>query len=407
MKILHTADWHLGKKLETISRFEEQMAVLDEICQVADDQQVDVVLIAGDIFDAFNPPTEADDLFYKTVKRLSNDGKRLVVAIAGNHDSADRIAAPVPLARECGIIMVGYHNSIIPTFKLSSGLAVTRSDEGFVEIQLPENDCPLRIITTPYVNELRLKKELTAEDKELEFRNILANHWSALAGKYCDDEGVNILMTHLFFVKKGQEINEKEESEDEKSILYVGGAQPIYSNNIPKGIQYVALGHLHRKQTISEKPCPIVYSSSPLAYSFSEANQQKYVMIIDAQPKKDVVVESVKLQQGRRLLRNSFSDLDEAVKWLKENQNALVELTIHTETYLTGIEKRRLQDAHDGIVSIIPIVAENEQLTGEKRAVVDLEKNINQLFVDYFEYKNGGLAPNKELLELFNELKGI
>ena len=407
MKILHTADWHLGKKLETFSRFEEQIAVLDEICQVADDQKVDVVLIAGDIFDTYNPPTEADDLFYKTVKRLSKDGQRLVVAIAGNHDSADRIAAPDPLARECGIIMVGHNNGIVPKFKLPSGLEVTQSDVGFVEIQLPQNDFPLRIITTPYVNELRLKKELTAADKELEFRNILETQWTFLAEKYCDKKGVNILMTHLFFVKKGQEINEKEESEDEKSILYVGGAQPIYSNNIPKGIQYVALGHLHRKQTIAENPCPIVYSSSPLAYSFSEANQQKYVMIIDAQPNKEVDVEAIKLKQGRLLLRNNFSDIDEAIKWLKENPYTLVELTIHTETYLTGGEKRRLLDAHDGIVSIIPVIADNEQLTGEKRAVIDLEKNINQLFVDYFEHKNGGLAPNKELLDLFNELKGI
>ncbi len=407
MKILHTADWHLGKKLETFSRFDEQIAVLDEICQVADDQNVDVVLIAGDIFDAYNPPTEADDLFYKTVKRLSNDGKRLVVAIAGNHDSADRIAAPDPLARECGIIMVGYHNSVVPKFKLASGLEVTQSDEGFVEVQLPENDFPLRIITTPYVNELRLKRELKADDKELEFRTILETQWERLAAKYCDKKGVNILMTHLFFVKKGEAINENEESEDEKSILYVGGAQPIYSNNIPKGIQYVALGHLHRKQTIAEKPCPIVYSSSPLAYSFSEANQQKYVVIIDAEPGKKVEVEAVKLQLGRRLLRNKFSDIDKAVKWLKENPNALVELTIHTETYLTGVEKRRLQEAHDGIVSIIPIVADNELVMSSKRAVIDLEKNINQLFVDYFEHKNGGLAPNKELLDLFNELKGI
>lgn len=407
MKILHTADWHLGKKLETFSRFDEQIAVLDEICQVADDQNVDVVLIAGDIFDAFNPPTDAEDLFYKTVKRLANDGKRLVVAIAGNHDSADRIAAPDPLARECGIIMVGYHNGIVPKFKLPSGIEVLQSDEGFVEIQLPENDHPLRIITTPYVNELRLKKELTADDRELEFRTILETKWATLAGKYCDNKGVNILMTHLFFVKKGDEVNEKEESEDEKSILYVGGAQPIYSNNIPKGIQYVALGHLHRKQTIAEKPCPMVYASSPLAYSFSEANQQKYVVIIDAQPNQKVEVESIKLHQGRRLLRNKFSEIDEAVKWLKDNPNALVELTIHTETYLTGVEKRRLLDAHDGIVSIIPIITDNEQVAGRQRAVIDLEKNINQLFVDYFEHKNAGLAPNKELIDLFNELKGL
>src|SRR5579872_1513255 len=108
MKILHTADWHLGKRLENFSRFEEQVEVLDEICQIADNESADVVIIAGDLFDTFNPTSEAVDLFYKTLKRLANDGKRAVVAIAGNHDSPERIEAPDPLARECGIVFAGF-----------------------------------------------------------------------------------------------------------------------------------------------------------------------------------------------------------------------------------------------------------------------------------------------------------
>ena len=100
MKILHTADWHLGKRLENISRHEEQVAVLDEICQIADDRNVDAVIIAGDLFDVFSPPNESAELFFKTCKRLSNNGLRAVVAIAGNHDSPERIEAPEVLARE-------------------------------------------------------------------------------------------------------------------------------------------------------------------------------------------------------------------------------------------------------------------------------------------------------------------
>jgi exonuclease SbcD len=99
MKILHTADWLLGKRLEQFFRTEEQHDVLNEICAIADEQNVDAAIIAGDLFDTFNPPIEAMDLFYKTLKKLSNNGKRLVVAIAGNHDSPERIEAPDPLAR--------------------------------------------------------------------------------------------------------------------------------------------------------------------------------------------------------------------------------------------------------------------------------------------------------------------
>ena len=118
MKILHTADWHLGKRLDGFSRFDEQVAVLNEIITIANEKNVDLILIAGDLFDAFNPPVEAVELFYKTLKNLSNNGKRPVVAIAGNHDSPDRINAPNPLAKECGIILIGHPNELIKPFAL-------------------------------------------------------------------------------------------------------------------------------------------------------------------------------------------------------------------------------------------------------------------------------------------------
>jgi len=107
MKILHTSDWHLGKRLENFSRLDEQIAVLDEICTIADKENIDAVLVAGDLFDTFNPPTEAVELFYRSLKKLSKNGSRPVIAIAGNHDSPDRIESPDPLARECGIIFAG------------------------------------------------------------------------------------------------------------------------------------------------------------------------------------------------------------------------------------------------------------------------------------------------------------
>ena len=111
MKILHTADWHLGKWLDNVSRLSEQNEVLSEICEVAEKENVDVVLIAGDLFDTFSPSAEAQELFFRTLKRLGCNGRRPVVAIAGNHDQPDRIEAPDHLARECGIIFIGYPNS--------------------------------------------------------------------------------------------------------------------------------------------------------------------------------------------------------------------------------------------------------------------------------------------------------
>ena len=198
MKILHTADWHLGKRLDSISRMEEQREVLAEICEIAEREKVDAVLIAGDLFDTFNPATDAVDLFYKTLKKLTNGGKRPVIAIAGNHDSPDRIEAPDPLARECGIIFAGYPQTEISPFELETGVKITKSAPGFIEISLAQYDYPLRLLLTPYANEYRMKTFLGTEDRDEELRTLLSEEWNKTTKKYCDKKGVNILMTHLF-----------------------------------------------------------------------------------------------------------------------------------------------------------------------------------------------------------------
>jgi len=401
MKLLHTSDWHLGKRLEDFSRMEEQQAVLQEICEIADREQVDAVLIAGDLFDTFNPPTEAVDLFYRTLKKLTNNGKRPVIAIAGNHDSPDRIEAPDPLARECGIIFAGYPNSVVPVFELESGMKVVQSEEGFVEIKLPENDVPLRILLTPYANEFRLKTYLGHENSEEELRSVLQDKWQELAEKYCDKNGVNLLVSHLFLIEKDGEI--PEEPADEKPILHVGGAQAIYSENIPDQIQYVAVGHLHRMHLVDSKPCPVYYSGSPLSYSFAEANQLKYVLVVDVEPGEKVMVTEKPLTKGKKLLRYRAEGMEDALKWLTENPNCLAELTVVTNTFLTATERKQLNAAHEGIITIIPeVLNENEFATVDKKSI-DLTKNMSDLFRDYFRHAKGQ-EPNTEIMELFTEI---
>jgi len=401
MKLLHTSDWHLGKRLEDFSRIEEQQAVLQEICEIAEREQVDAVLVSGDLFDTFNPPTEAVDLFYRTLKRLANNGKRPVIAIAGNHDSPDRIEAPDPLARECGIIFAGYPNSIVPLFELESGLKVIRSEEGFLELQLPGTSVPLRLLLTPYANEFRLKTYLGQENTEEELRSVLQDKWQKLATKYCDEKGVNVLITHLFVVKKGEEL--PEEPADEKPILHVGGAQVIYSDNIPNQIQYTALGHLHRMNRVDLMPCPVYYCGSPLSYSFAEANQKKYVILVDLEPGKEAQIREIGLTKGKKLLRKRAETIDEAVIWLTENQDSLIELTMVTDTYLTAQERKQLSSAHNGIVTIIPEVRNVADFQALNKKSIDLTKNMEELFTDYFRHSKGQ-EPNKEILELFTEI---
>lgn len=401
MRILHTADWHLGKRLENCSRLPEQEEVLDEICDIAELQQVDAVLIAGDLFDTFNPATEAVELFYKTVKRLANNGQRAVIAIAGNHDSPERIEAPDPLARECGIIFAGFPNTVVKPFSIKNGIEITKSDAGFLELKFPLSDFPLRLLLTPYASELRLKSFLGTVDPDTALRTLLHQHWQQLATAYCDDQGVNMMMAHLYLMKK--DAPAPDEPEEEKPILHLGGAQAVYSENIPSQMQYVALGHLHRKQIIDLVPCPVMYSSSPLAYSFSEANQQKYVILIEASPARPVSYIEVPLQKGKRLLRFHTESMEEAVEWLSNHQDALVELTMVTDDFLTAEQRKQLNAAHPAIISIIPELKHKDSLESDTTATPDITKNINELFIEYFKQQKGQL-PNENILNLFKEV---
>ncbi len=401
MKLLHTSDWHLGKRLEDFSRIEEQQAVLQEICEMAEREQVNAIIVAGDLFDTFNPPTEAVDLFYKTLKRLSNNGRRPVIAIAGNHDSPDRIEAPDPLARECGIIFAGYPNSVVKPFELESGLKVLHSEEGFLELRLPGIDMPLRLLMTPYANEFRLKTYLGQENSEEELRMVLQGKWQELAERYCDNKGVNLLVTHLFVVKKGDEL--PEEPADEKPILHVGGAQVLYTENIPNQIQYTAIGHLHRMHRVDSAPCPVYYSGSPLSYSFAEANQKKYVLLVDVEPGKVANVQELELANGKKVLRKRAEGIDEALLWLAENPDCLVELTMVTDTYLTAQERKQLSAAHNGIVTIIPEVKSTSEFSGGNKKSIDLTKTMEELFTDYFRHEKGQ-DPNDEVMKLFTEI---
>lgn len=400
MRILHTADWHLGKKLEHHNRHEEQQAVMEEIVGIADDQHADAVLIAGDLFDQFNPPAVSVDLFYKTLKRLSRDGERPVIAIAGNHDSPDRIEAPDPLARECGIFFSGYPHAEIPPLELPTGLKITRSEPGFLELQLPGHAFPLRLLLTPYANEQRLKTFLGIENDEKALREVLSTQWQELAGRYCDTKGVNILMAHLFFMKKGS--TPPAEPEDEKPVLHIGGAQPVYTADIPSQIQYTALGHLHRYQVIDDTPCPAVYSSSPLEYSFGEAHQQKYVSLVDIEPGKPAQHQRIPLQAGKKLIRKKFDSTAEAVEWLEAHQNTLMEITIKTRDFLTAADRKQLHQAHPGIITIIPEVM-NQKNSQQQHQQIDLTQDVTALFKQYFEHKYRQ-APNEDILSLFHEI---
>jgi exonuclease SbcD len=401
IKILHTADWHLGKRLQEYSRLEEQKLVLDEICQVADREDVDLVILAGDIFDTFNPSHDAVELLYKTLRRLSKNGMRPVVAISGNHDSTQFVEAPDPLARELGILFYSRYDTVIPCGTLDGGVAITKSESGFVELKLPKYDFPIRLLLAPYVNEVSLHTYLGEENREAAFRDLLASKWRSLADKYCDSPGVNLFVGHFFFMKEGEK--PESEPESERPILHVGGTQALFTDHLPTKIQYAALGHLHRYHAVPHPSIPVVYASSPLAYSFSEADQEKKVVIIEAEPSKPVSYRPIALSQGRPLYRVKFDELSEALLWLGENPYSFVELTYETDHSIDAATRKALLKAHDGIVNLIPQIKNPQGQQDYNLQVADLGKDMISLFQLFYQSEKGQ-EPNDELLGIFKEV---
>lgn len=400
MKILHTADWHIGKRLANFSRLPEQRQALQEICELARREAVDVVLIAGDLFDSFSPPTEALQLFYETAAELSDNGRRPVIAIAGNHDSAALIDAPQVLAHLHGIFMIGHPHAVV-SGKDSEYFSLSKSLPGLMELKLKKYPYPFRLLHTAFANEARLKSFL-GEDKRAGLNDLLHDHWHSLAAEHLDDSGVNLLMTHLYMNRPGTGLLEEPDGE---RALNVGTADLVWTTAIPAQVQYTALGHLHRYQNLGTEKQPIVYSSSLLRYSFSEAGQTRHAVIIEAEPGQPVKMQAHPLTGGRALERPAFQETGQAIEWLKANPEALVELTMATPDYLSASDRQALYAAHDYLLFLIPRLAGPAASAPEKNGQpLDLNQNTDQLFRQYFQHKKDGQEPGEDLMNLFREI---
>ena len=400
MRILHTADWHLGKNLERISRIDEQRQFVDYLCQLVDKEKIDLVLIGGDIYDTYNPPACAEELFYYAIDKLSNDGKRAVVVIAGNHDNPDRLEAIAPLACKNGIFILGYPKTDISQYKDNCGdIKIVNGGEGFIELQIPGCEHNVVLLTLPYPSEARLEEVLDGKADE----TIIRRAYSEKIGYMLDDlsknfrqDTVNVVLGHIFLMGG-------KESDSERTIQ-VGGAMTVDVTSLPKNAHFVALGHLHRPQEIKNEYCPVFYGGSPLAYSFSEANYSKAVYIADVIPGQACDIKPIYLDCGKPLIKWCAKDgIAEAIKWCEDNKDcdAWIDLEICTDRLLTQEEQKTIRDLHKGIVNIRP------RLLNEVQADADFEnreqKKIDEIFKEYYKYRTQ-TEVSQEIMEIFLNL---
>lgn len=379
MRILHTSDWHIGKRLSDRERLPEQAEALDEIAEICEKESVELVLVAGDVFDTFTPPAEAEELFYTKIKKIAGED-RAVVIVSGNHDDGVRLSAAAPFAGEAGVYLFGNKPKRIFLEKNRKIRAVAAGDFYI----LFENDKGEKVYINalPYPNEASLKEEKSEESYvERISRRILR-------GEEGYEEGIPyILLTHLFVA--GGKCSESERDID------LGGARAVPPSLFPKNA-YVALGHLHRSQKMAEN---VFYSGSLLQYSFDEANTEKSVRILETEGDKVKTDKVIPLQSGKKLVRPECNGAEEALKLLGSYKNNFVELTLNLDAPLTSQETQALKDACEGLIFIVPRVK-----TGEATPVfIRARLGAGELFNEYYRFKFGE-KPKSGLTEKFLSL---
>jgi exonuclease SbcD len=380
MRILHTADWHLGRTLEGRSRLAEQAQFIDELVKIIEEEKVDAILMAGDAFDTVNPPAAAEQLFYDGLARLSDNGKRPIIVIAGNHDNPDRLSAASPLAGNHSIHLIGY-----PTTEV-------------LKVDVPRAQQQMMVAALAYPSEARLLQVLSETHDEVLLRNKYderIRELFSIMSKQFQPNTVNMAMSHIH-VAGGS-------STDSERPIEVGGAYTVAATSMPEAAQYVALGHLHRPQNINRASTLTRYSGSPLAYSFSEIGYTKSVTILDAEPNQPVVMKEIPLSSGKPLVKwKATEGVSQVHSWLEEGRDssAWIDLEIQLTTTLSIEEIHRLRKWHSGFIHIRPIFQQELEVAVTRQANLP----IDQLFSQFYEKQTGGAKPEPELIKLFLEL---
>ncbi len=269
MRILHTSDWHLGRSLIGRRRYEEFDAFLSWLTETIAAEKIDVLIVAGDIFDTSLPSNRAQEQYYNFLTNLATNGVcKNIILVGGNHDSPSFLKAPSALLKALNIFMVG-------------SISENMGDDVIV---LNNGAKPLAIIcAVPYLRDRDIRQVETGESfeqKDAKLIDGIRRHYAEIcniAKQKRDELGGNIpiVTTGHLFASGGQTIDG-----DGVRELYIGSLAGIGADIFPEFVDYVALGHLHVPQKVGGFD-KIRYSGSPLAMGFGEAGQQKQVIIID------------------------------------------------------------------------------------------------------------------------------
>jgi len=406
LRIIHTADWHLGHHLHGISRHYEHQQFLAFLLKQLKKTKADALIIAGDIFDTANPSAQAQTQLYNFIVQAHSENPQLdIIIIGGNHDSAARLDAPASLLKSLGVSVVG---------------GIDKDSEGNINWQrllVPLYNQQKQLVAwcgaMPFLRHSDLPSQNSEADSLIaSVKSRYDELFQALKNKATNNEAL-LLTGHCYMV--GGNVSEL----SERKIL--GGNQHALPVELfPSEISYTALGHLHCAQTV-DKHDNIRYSGSPIPLSFDEKHYQHQILQVDLLADKSTLIEPIIIPRSIDILRipnsSSFCDLESAITQLKQldlnselpiDQQPLLELRISLEKPEPSLRQKIEETLSDLPLRLLKI---STVYAGKQKGLADAvkEKRLEDLkpedvFQRCYENRYNSDTPS-ELLNLFHELQ--
>jgi len=286
MKILHTADWHIGKVLHKQSLADEMNLFLDWILNLIEEEEIDLLLVSGDIFDVANPAVKDRKVYYRFLSQLIGTRAQVIIT-GGNHDSIALLDAPQEILEHIDISVVGGGRENI--------------EDEVIEVKDHNGDIKLVVAAVPFLRDKDLRagvNDTEGKDRSDVLKQGIANHYAAVgeifARQYPDVPA--LAMGHLY--ARGVSTSESERD------IHIGNAAAVESDIFPSVFGYVALGHIHRPQKIGGSEM-VRYSGSPIALSFSEKSDQKCVLVVELNDKQFSTPKVIDVPKKRVLTKMS------------------------------------------------------------------------------------------------------
>lgn len=327
MKILHTADWHLGQRLMNRHRKEEHELVLAWLLETVIAEKIEVLIIAGDVFDTPNPPNYAEQLYFDFLKKITRTKCRHIIIIGGNHDAPSKLNAPKELLKIFNIHVLGAITGVV--------------QDQIVELKNDKGDLEGIIALVPF---LRDRDLLYAEEQEgsknhsERLKQAIASHFDAVAAEVntYDPHLPKIVVGHLFAT--GASTSGKQDN------IYVGNIENIDGSQFSEIFDYVALGHIHRAQSIGGQP-HIRYSGSLIPVSFSEVANEKSVTIVNFEAGRFLNQEKRKIPSMRPMFQVSGKYDDIIATLQKKLSQHEAQLTPWVEIEMEKVDLHALVDS--------------------------------------------------------------